>query len=110
MKNPHYCTQRNIWNILIYIYIYIYVFINTESSQLFDFDNSVLSHQYFSNTHLSKYNFTCRDYAFEMNGHKVLKTMEYFLSACCDIIRAATNKIWNGIIFDNQPGHNCISC
>ena len=65
MKNPHYCTQRNIWNILIYIYIrhqhctdeaqkaetvlsaviyiyiYIYVFINTESSQLFDFDNSV---------------------------------------------------------------------
>ena len=45
-----------------------------------------------------------------MNGHKVLKTMEYFLSACCDIIRAATNKTWDGIIFDNQPGHNCISC
>ena len=45
-----------------------------------------------------------------MNGYKVLKTTECFLPACCDIIRAATNKIWDGIIFDNQPGHNCISC
>ena len=45
-----------------------------------------------------------------MNGYKVLKTMECFLPACCDIIRVTTNKIWDGIIFDNQPGHNCISC
>ena len=45
-----------------------------------------------------------------MNGYKVLKTTECFLPACCDITRAATNKIWDGIIFDNQPGHNCISC
>ena len=41
---------------------------------------------------------------------KVLKTMECFLPACCDIIRAATNKIKCGIIFNNQPGHNCIFC
>ena len=45
-----------------------------------------------------------------MNGYKVLKTMECFLPACCDIIRVTTNKIWDDIIFNNQPGHNCISC
>ena len=56
------------------------------------------------------YNFTCRDYGFEMNGHKVLKTVEYVLPACCEVIRVATYKIWDGINFDNQPGHNCISC